>query len=266
MSVAEIQAIDVHAHFGAYADSKFALVNEMLSADADEVMRRARQANVKLTIASHLLAFMPRGHADPIAGNREAAEVAARTDGLMHWVVVDPLKPETYTQAEQMLRSPKCAGIKIHPIEHGYRIAEQGRALFEFAARHRAVVQSHSGEEGAMPEEFVPFANDFPEVRLIVSHLGCSPDGDPSHQVRAIQASRHGNVFTDTSSSMSVLSGLVEWAVKEVGAERILFGTDSPLYSASMQRARIDSADLSERDKRLILCENATRLFGWRDV
>ena len=54
----------------------------------------------------------------------------------------------------------------------------------------------------------------------------------------------------------------LEWAVHEVGAERVLFGTDTPLYSTAMQRARIDHADLTETDKRLILRDNALNLFG----
>ena len=43
--------------------------------------------------------------------------------------------------------------------------------------------------------------------------------------------------------------------------ERVLYGTDTPLYLAAMQRARIDHADLSDRDKQLILRDNATQLF-----
>ncbi|MFM9965218.1 MAG: amidohydrolase family protein [Planctomycetaceae bacterium] len=68
-------------------------------------------------------------------------------------------------------------------------------------------------------------------------------------------------VFADTSSARSITPNLIEWAVREVGAERVLFGTDSPLYHTSMQRVRIDHADLTDREKRLILCENAERLF-----
>src|SRR5438067_888502 len=86
-----------------------------------------------------------------------------------------------------------------------------------------------------------------------------------THQVRAIQQSRHGNVFADTSSTRSITPNLIEWAVREIGAERVLYGTDSPLYFAPMQRARIDHADLSDHDKRLILCDNAIRLFGLQE-
>jgi len=35
---------------------------------------------------------------------------------------------------------------------------------------------------------------------------------------------------------------LFEWAVKEIGAGRHLFGNDTPLYHVAMQRTRIEAA------------------------
>jgi predicted TIM-barrel fold metal-dependent hydrolase len=81
-----------------------------------------------------------------------------------------------------------------------------------------------------MPADFIPFANDFPSVTLIISHLGCGWDNDPSYQVQSIQQSKHGNIYTDTSSAMSINPLLVDWAVKEIGAEKIMYGTDTPLF------------------------------------
>ena len=86
-------------------------------------------------------------------------------------------------------------------------------------------------------------------------------DGDPTHQVRAIQAGRHANIYTDTSSAQSLMPNLIEWAVREIGAERILFGTDSPVYFSPMQRARIEYAGIALEARRLILSGNAERLF-----
>jgi predicted TIM-barrel fold metal-dependent hydrolase len=40
-----------------------------------------------------------------------------------------------------------------------------------------------------------------------------------------------------------------------------LFGTDTPLYFTAMQRIRIDCAEISDSDKRLILRENALKLL-----
>ncbi|WP_029246891.1 amidohydrolase family protein [Schlesneria paludicola] len=263
MSTEQIPAIDVHAHYGRYSrqgvDPK---IEEFMTASAELVVRRARLANIEWTIASPLKALLPRLEGNPIGGNEEAAATIDNTEGMLQYVVVDPLTPATYDQAAEMLQKPKCVGIKIHPEEHGYPIVEHGRKIFEFAARHRAVVLTHSSEQNSQADDFVPFINDYPEVKLILAHIGHGWDGDVSHQIRAIQRCRHENVFADTSSARSITPGLIEWAVKEVGPERILFGTDTPLYHAPMQRSRIDYADLSDSDKRLILRDNAIRVFN----
>lgn len=266
LSSDSIEAIDVHAHYGKYDRGKTDVVNDFMTGDAGIVVRRARQANIRLTVVSPLQALLPRFGGDPVGGNIDAARVIAETEGLLQWVVVDPLKPATYAQAEEMLRLPKCVGIKIHPEEHGYFIAEHGDAIFSFAAKHRAVVLGHSSEERSLAADYVKFANAFPEVKLIIAHLGCGWDGDLTHQVRAIQQSKHGNLFTDTSSARSITPNLIEWGVREIGAERILFGTDTPLYFAPMQRIRIDRADLNDRDKQLILRDNALRLLRLGDA
>ena len=262
MSVTEIQAIDVHGHYGVHTGAPNDLIVRFMTGDGATVVERAAQARTKLTVVSPLLGLMPRGKADAEVGNEEAFEVVGKTEGLLQWVLVNPLQPGTYAQAERMLESPKCAGIKIHPEEHCYPITEHGEEIFEFAARHHAVVTTHSGEPNSLPADFVELANTFPEVTLILGHLGFGHDGDMSHQVRAIQASRHGNLYADTSSMKSITPNLVEWAVDEVGADRLLYGTDTPLYFAPMQRARIDYAGISDEEKRLVLVGNATRILG----
>jgi len=262
-SIASISAIDVHGHYGVYTQlNKSALYNRLMTGDAAEVVRRAAVVNVGLTIVSPLLALLPRFQANAAVGNEEAARIVAQTPGLKQYVVIDPLRPETYAQADEMLRQPQCVGIKLHPEEHGYPIRDHAAPLFEFAAARKAIVLTHSSEQNSLCEDFVPWANRYPEVRLILAHIGCGWDGDVTHQVRAIQKCQHGNVFADTSSASSIIPGLIEWAVQEIGAERVLFGTDTPLYSTAMHRARINHADLSDADKRLILRDNAVKLFG----
>jgi predicted TIM-barrel fold metal-dependent hydrolase len=259
--VSTIAAIDVHGHYGAFKNTNQELVARFRSGDAEVVAERARVARTALTIVSPLQALMPRNHNDAVGGNEDAATLIAQHPTLRFWVVIDPRKPETYEQAKRMLRQPECVGIKIHPEEHVYPISEHGEAIFRFAAERGAVVLTHSGEQNSLPEDFVPFLNAIPEAKLILAHLGCGWDGDPSHQVRAIQSSLQGNVWVDTSSVQSVSPGLIEWAVEEIGAERLLYGTDTPLYHASMQRIRIDDAEISDADKRLILRDNALKLL-----
>jgi len=187
--------------------------------------------------------------------------VIPETDGLLQWVIIDPERPQTFEQADQMLAHPRCVGIKIHPEEHVYSIREHGRAIFEFASRHDAVVLTHSGHEHSLPGDIVPFADDHPNVKVILAHIGCSSGADRTLQVRGVAQSRRGNVYADTSSAMSLAPGLIEWAVREIGAERVLFGTDTPGYETVMQRVRIDEAELGDNEKRMILRENAASLL-----
>jgi len=264
VDIRDYQAIDVHAHYGTYLRDGFLdLQNHMASGDAGEVVARARKAKTQFTVVSPLLGLMPRGKADAAAGNAEAARVVPSTEGLLQWVIVDPLNPPTFAQAAEMLQLPHCVGIKLHPEEHCYPIREHGQALFEFAAEHAAVVLVHSGDENSLPDDFLPFAERFPEIKLLLAHLGNggAAGGDPGLQVRTIQASTQGNIYVDTSSARSITPRLVEWAVGEIGADRILYGTDTPLYSATMQRARIDHADLSDAQKKQILRDNAVALL-----
>jgi hypothetical protein len=261
MTTNKIAAIDVHAHLGRRRRGDNALLDELGSADAAKVIARANMANTRWTIVSCLTGLMPRYKTDVLTGNEEAHKAVEQNPGLLYWAIVNPLETSTFEQAQRMLKNPKCVGIKFHPEEHGYKIKQQGRAIFEFAARHQVIILTHSGHENSMPEDFVSFANDFPEVTLIAAHIGCTCDGDPTHQIRAIQASKHGNIYSDTSSSQNILPGLLEHAVKEIGPERILYGTDSPLYFAPMQRARINHAEISDQAKRLILHDNAAVMF-----
>lgn len=263
MEIRDLAAIDVHAHYGKWDQGPgTAFVGEMMSGDAATVIRRAQAANTEWTVVSPLSGLMPRGCADAVAGNEEANSVVEQTPGLLQWVIVHPLQLATFDQARERLQHPKCVGIKIHPEEHCYPIREHGRVLFELAAELDAVVLTHSGHENSMPDEFVTFADDHPNVQLILAHIGCRPDSySVDLQVRAVQASRHGNIFADTSSSNSIRSGLIEWAVAEIGADRVLYGTDTPLYFSPSQRARIDGMEIPVEQKRLILRDNAERLL-----
>jgi predicted TIM-barrel fold metal-dependent hydrolase len=255
-------AIDVHAHYGAYCRSgKSDLSNSFMTAEAAEVARRARRCGITWTIVSPLSSLFPRGEADAFLANEEAARIVPQATGLLYFAVVNPLDPRTFQQARTLLVEPHCVGIKIHPEAHCYPIAKYGSQIFELAANLDAVVLTHSGEQNSLPEDFVVFANEFAEVNLILGHIGCGWDQDLTHQVRAIQRCCKGNVYADTSSAKSLTPKLIEWAVGEVGPDRVLLGSDSPLYFAPMQRARIDYADLSEDHKRQILFDNAWKLF-----
>ena len=253
--------IDVHAHFGRHEAKDASRVDEWHSGDAATVSRRAEAASIRWSIVSALTALQPyRGNI--AKGNAEAVAAAEAHDNLLFWVVVDPARTETLAGSEQLLDHPRCMGIKMHPFMHDYDTRAMAGPVFDMAARHEAVILAHSGDTGSYPEDFIPWADRFPEVRLIVAHLGHGDDGLRSRQVHAIESARHRNIWTDTSSAMSMISGLIEWAVSRAGDDRILFGTDTPLYFTACQKARVESAEISPESKSRILSHNALALFA----
>ena len=264
MKLSDIKAIDAHAHYGTYfREDGDPLVDKFMTGTATEVVARARACNVEWTIASPLAGLLPRGRPDSVAGNDAAFREVPAVPGLLQYVIVNPLQPKTFDQARAMLKSPYCVGIKIHPEEHGYRIADEGDKLFDFFDEVQAPVMTHSGCPNSLPAAFVPFADKHPRVRMLLAHLGngTGDHGRADLQVRAIQAARHDNLWVDTSSARSILPGLIEWAVRELGAERVLFGSDTPLYDVAMHRTRIEMADVPAAAKRLILRDNAVKFF-----
>ena len=259
--ITDIHAIDIHAHLGDYACGD-EMQRRFMSGFAGRVIELADRARTQYTVVSHMKAFFPEGNYDVVAANDEVIPIMEGSDGRLRcWAVLDPRGAKNFDQVERMLRHPLCAGIKVHPELHAYYIADYGQAIFSFAAKLGAVVKTHSGQERSLPMDYVRFADAFPDMKLILAHLGFGWDGAMTHQVSAIARGKHGNIYADTSSARSITPGLIEWAVGEVGAEKILYGTDSPLYFAPMQRARIDQAELGDEEKRLILRGNAERLL-----
>lgn len=181
--------------------------------------------------------------------NRFLHQFVEETDWAYQWVVIHPDQPETFRQAEEMLKCRKTVGIKLHPKLHGYDILEHGDKLFSFAHELGAIVQMHPAENPQMPA----FANKYPNMKLIIAHLGSNTFID------AVEAAKHGNIYVDTSGSASVKNHIIEQAVSRIGSTHILFGTDT--YSPAFQLARIAWADIPEADKKRILLDNATELF-----
>ncbi len=255
-----MDAIDVHAHFGPYDRGMGGLSDRLMCGDIEVVRRRAKNAGIILSVVSALRALMPYG-GDVLRGNEDARRAAEEHADIRFWAVLDPREASIFPQVEGLLSHPRCAGIKIHPHAHYYDIRDYGDAVFAFANEHDALILTHSGDPGSYPEDFVPFANRYPTVTVILAHLGNSDDGSLSRQVDAVKRARHHNLWVDTSSARSMVSGLIEWAVADAGPERILFGTDTPLYSAACQKARIESAEIDEAAKRAILQKNGARLL-----
>lgn len=137
------------------------------------------------------------------------------------------------------------------------------RPLMEEARRHNLVVLQHAwsmtkiGERSfhTDPEDVATLARRFPDVRIIMAHLtGCGVRG-----VQAVQGCP--NVVVDTSGAAPE-SGIIEYAVGQLGADRILYGSDAPIRDFGVAIARITGSRLDARTQRKILHDNAAALLG----
>jgi predicted TIM-barrel fold metal-dependent hydrolase len=49
--------------------------------------------------------------------------------------------------------------------------------------------------------------------------------------------------------------------VKEIGAHRVLYGSDMPFHDPAFDMARIEYAKISDAEKKLVMGENAKKLL-----
>jgi predicted TIM-barrel fold metal-dependent hydrolase len=112
---------------------------------------------------------------------------------------------------------------------------------------------------GNLPEESTPadiayLGSEFPDLKIIMAHLaGCGIMG-------ILDIMPFKNIHIDTSGGQSH-SGLIEFAIKKLGPERILFGSDAPYRDFSSQHGRIEGANASSNTKEMIFHKNAERLL-----
>lgn len=245
----DLKAIDLHSHYnhGASDDHKTSLIYR---ADLPFLETMYRQANITCGVFSSFASM--NNHVVVLEENEHVLQMTQQFPWVWQWVVVDPRQKETFEQADRMLQSPKCLGIKMHPLCHGYDTAEYADQIFAFANERHTVVLTHP-DSPELIGRIVPVVDRYPDMKLIIAHLGSV------EHIRAIQKAKHQNIYTDTSGYASITNNLLEYAVEQVGAEKIFFGTDT--YASASQRGRIEYAVISDADKIKILRDNALSIF-----
>lgn len=244
--------IDIHSHFdhGVEGDAGYirdANKRNVQLADLDSLMSEYDRIGIECGSYSTYSAVLSTARIPE--ENEYLHQLVKTRDRMRQWVVVHPEMDKTFEQVEEMMKSDKVLGIKIHSPCHNYPILEHCDKIFSFANERSLTVQMHPDRILDMPA----VCDRYPNMRLIIAHLGSE------EFVEAVKNSKVGNIYLDTSGGSSNLNNVVEYAVKTLGAEKILFGTDT--YSSAFQAGRIAFAGISDADKRLILRDNAIRMF-----
>ena len=153
-------------------------------------------------------------------------------------------------------------GLAIGKKQHDKRASEKDLdAIIRKATELKAVIFQHTWfkQDGTQypgestPLDLVELAKRHPHTHFICGHAG----GQWEMGIRAIRA--HKNISIELAGS-DPTAGFTEMAVRELGPERIIYGSDSAGRSFASQLAKVYGANIPDAAKRLIFSENLRSL------
>lgn len=163
-------------------------------------------------------------------------------------------------ELNRCVRDGPMVGVKLWVAQHCN--APELDPLVQRATELKVPIFQHTWLKiaGNLPGESTPMelaqlAARHPKATLICGHSG----GDWEIGLRAIRPLP--NIYTDLGGG-DPTDGFTEMAVRELGARRVLYGSDAGGRSFASQLAKIFGADIPRATRRLILSENLKRLLA----
>ncbi|RKY63159.1 MAG: hypothetical protein DRP99_04590 [Candidatus Latescibacterota bacterium] len=157
--------------------------------------------------------------------------VARGMKGAKLWIACKASDPKVYRLVEKALK------LNIPVLQHSFNKATGN-------------LPQESG-----PEDVAELARRFPEAKIVMAHLF----GNGRRGIAEVADLK--NVYVDLCGSEPE-AGLTEYAVEELGAGRLLFGSDAPGRDFSVQMGKVLGASIGEEEKERILFWNAAELLG----
>jgi predicted TIM-barrel fold metal-dependent hydrolase len=171
----------------------------------------------------------------------------------------------------QLADAGRARGLKLHTI--GQRIHPGDPAMWPTyaALSERGLpLVAHCGPDrhGAglsTPAAFAPVARAFPDLKLVLAHLG----GGDWRDTAAFAAAHPGvrfdlsEIVSWTGSTLGPTGAQLTALIEAIGAERVLLGSDFPWYEpADVIAALHELPGLGDEQRALILGANAAALHG----
>lgn len=157
------------------------------------------------------------------------------------------------------------AGVKMNGAQNDYYIDDPHIAMpvAETIARAGAMLAFHIGPdeyEKTHPLRAARIAARFPETTILLVHMGMADSDMNEATIRA--AEEYPNMYLIGSGTTAKH---VHRAATRLGAERVLFGTDSPFkftaVALAMYKALLET-EFADREHDLIMGGNMQRLFS----
>jgi predicted TIM-barrel fold metal-dependent hydrolase len=148
-------------------------------------------------------------------------------------------------------------GVKLHPTLHGYHLSDPSlvNPIFDAADQLRITVITHGASDlFNSPLECAAIARRFPRVPLLIAHMGLFWSVDQAIQC----AGEVKNLYLEVSR---VPAFEIATAVRELGPEKVIYGTDSPFVDYEQEFARMKRVVASKDGSDLSMGGNAARIL-----
>lgn len=253
LPVDDMVMIDAHAHFTAKG-SRGASRVFMNEADLPSVVARNRRIGVDITVASPWTGIWTDyelGNADSVEGLKECPEA------FVAYAVLDPNYVKDWdAELKNCYEKWGFRGMKPYFPRMGIPYNdERFRPWWEYGNEHHLFAKMHPSDN--FIEEMHELASRYPNVNFLLAHSGWTWDHARQH---VALARKYPNCFCEITFT-SVLHGVIEWMVSEIGSERVIYGSDTPMRDPFPQFGWVAYADVSEADKRNILGNNMQRIL-----
>jgi len=180
--------------------------------------------------------------------------------GAMH-----PLSDDLRSEIRE-IKDCGLIGIKLHPDIQGFRVDDpRCMKIFELCEEYQLPVLVHAGDkryDNSNPDRLKPVIEAFPELTFIAAHLG----GWSVYEEATNELAGLPNLYVDVSSSINYIStDMAERLIRAYGTDRVLFGSDYPLWNVRDAMRQFLALDLTETEQKQIFHENTAKLFGLED-
>ena len=247
LSLDDVFIVDCHAHGGGRK-----------AIDRDDSVERYVQRMDRVGIdVTCLSAFPPSAGATLQRHNDLVAQfTTAQPERFRGYCWVTPNYPEhVLGELARCIDELHFVGIKVHTHPQYPYDGPRYDAVYRFADEHHLPILAHTWGDVSV-RQFAAMARKHPNARFLLGHTSA---GDININIEELD--RTPNLYAELAFSGGT-PRQTELLVRRIGAPRILWGSDTPLFAASHQIGKVVFADISDIDKRLILGENARRLFN----
>ena len=183
-------------------------------------------------------------------------------------VRIDPRLKTSLQILKRFSKKHTFVCISLNPNEQSFKVnSPQIFPIYEYAEKCGFPVVIESGYPiVSQPTQLAETASEFKRVKFIMTHAGQLLASGQSEADALLAMNENPNLYCDTSQIiLSGLGGFIDQLVRSNGhnaRSRIIFGSNSPAGDLSVELMRVDVANIEEKEKRLILYENAKKLFN----